>query len=184
MGDFSLTVSDSWLGAVAGQGLFVGSGVVASGATVCVYRGERLTTKEVFAMRRSADKAQGTSHGGGYLMKLGFVEGSGIVWVNAESDLSITARYINDPISPLAVNVRFIKDPATGTANVVALRDIVEGEELFVDYGKAYWRGSDVKPSRKGSLLLGQKYHEIKASGITLPSADMVALESAYDSKR
>lgn len=179
---FNLEPRPSWLGDLCGQGLFVASGRVPAGAVVAIYRGDKLTTKEVFAMRRAASTSS-ESAGGGYLMKLGFVEGSGIIWVDAESDLTITARYINDALSPIAVNVRFDKDPQTNTANVVALRDIVAGEELFVDYGKAYWRGSDVKPSRMSSLLLGQKYHEIKAqSEVDLPSPDMLALENAYTS--
>ena len=138
----------------AGLGLHVVSGTVPRGGVACVYAGTKLTTKEVFAQRRAESSSPDAARGGGYMMRLGFVEGDGIIWVDAENS-SALARYINDPVSPLAYNVRFEKDPASGTADVVALRDIVQGEELFVDYGKAYWRG--LKPERLKADKLGER---------------------------
>ena len=35
-----------------------------------------------------------------------------------------------------------------GRAEVVASRDIAAGEEVYVDYGKWYWAGSKILPSR------------------------------------
>ena len=61
------------------------------------------------------------------------------------------ARYINDCINPAGINVRFDKMPLATPypcANVVAIRDIEIGEELFVDYGKWYWTGCQIKPYR------------------------------------
>jgi hypothetical protein len=61
------------------------------------------------------------------------------------------ARFINDCINPAGFNVRFDKQPAAlphPRAEVVATRDITEGEELFVDYGKWYWSGAPIKPNR------------------------------------
>lgn len=52
----------------------------------------------------------------------------------------IKARYINDPLNPRACNVRFVTKPGEERANVVALRYIRAGEELFVSYGDRYWR--------------------------------------------
>ena len=54
-------------------------------------------------------------------------------------------RYINDPLLPVAYNVQFIKDATSLSPSqwvtVVALREILVGEELFVEYGKGYWTG-------------------------------------------
>ena len=58
------------------------------------------------------------------------------------------SRYINDCREPSAHNAEFVKIPSEGRAEVVALRDLVAGEEIYVDYGKWYWAGSKVLPSR------------------------------------
>ena len=49
----------------------------------------------------------------------------------------IKARYINDPLNEEAVNCRY--DPEEVRSAVVATRDILPGEELFLSYGDAYW---------------------------------------------
>ena len=38
---------------------------------------------------------------------------------------------------------RFDKKPEEGCADVVAIRDVYPGEELYVDYGRWYWAGGD-----------------------------------------
>jgi hypothetical protein len=125
---------------------------------VALYTGEVKTTQQVFQQRRD-NKADD----GGYLMRVGFAPGSGegeqgIVWVDAQADSSVLARYINDARLPLAYNVEFRKRPEHRDAEVVALRDIVEGEELFVDYGVAYWRGVTYEASKMKALQLGELY--------------------------
>ena len=100
-------------------------------------------------------RASSSDSDGGYLMRLGFApssdgeidddckeEGEGrIVWIDASCVTSCVARYINDPLLPVAYNCEFVKFPLNKTASVVATRDIGCGEELFVSYGKGYWSG-------------------------------------------
>ena len=76
-----------------------------------------------------------------YLMRLGEQ-----TYVDARSHPHIMARYINDCRNAMLYNVRFDKRPAERRALVVATRRIVEGDELFVDYGRIYWASES--PSR------------------------------------
>ncbi len=57
--------------------------------------------------------------------------------------LNIKARYMNDPRNELYVNTKFVPEPASNRCAVVATRDIMPGEELFVSYGEAYWANQD-----------------------------------------
>jgi len=109
-------------------------------------------------------------------MRLGMSSHSGIVWIDAESDPTILARYINDPLLPLAYNVKFVKRPESSHAEVVATRDIVEGEELFVDYGAGYWRGVSYKPTKLKAVELGGSYVRIRGKGAQLPTEQCVAV--------
>lgn len=93
------------------------------GEIVCKYVGDKLRT--VKAMRLN-DKS--------YLMRLGEQ-----CYIDANFHPTVYARYINDCINPKGWNVEFIKQPLQSCALVVALRDILPGEELFVNYGKRYW---------------------------------------------
>jgi len=104
----------------------------ALGQLVCVYRGKELRTAEALRLQ---DKS--------YLMRLGEQ-----CYVDARETPEILARYINDCINPAGYNVKFEKDAFNKCAQVVALRDIEAGEELFVDYGKWYWKGAAVIPTR------------------------------------
>jgi SET domain-containing protein len=60
-------------------------------------------------------------------------------YVDAIYSLDVKARYINDCRQRSKYNVYFEKRPQEDRALVIALRDIEEGEELYVDYGKFYW---------------------------------------------
>jgi hypothetical protein len=67
-----------------------------------------------------------------------------LVTVDARSSQACVARYINDGTpSGEKANCYFahVVDRVAGTCrvNVVALRDLVAGEELLVAYGKDYW---------------------------------------------
>lgn len=107
----------------AGSGLFTNR-AFASGSVVCTYTGD---VYERAAALHLADKS--------YLMKLG--NGT---YVDARTRPDVLARYINDCRGRLGgYNVVFDKQPDMARALVVALRDIAEGEELFVDYGRMYW---------------------------------------------
>ncbi|KAF4316230.1 hypothetical protein BBO99_00007541 [Phytophthora kernoviae] len=70
-----------------------------------------------------------------YLMKLGNGK-----YVDALHSPEVLARYINDCRGRRGgFNVYFDKRPQDGKAQVVALRDVQAGEELYVDYGRMYW---------------------------------------------
>lgn len=107
----------------AGRGLFA-TRAHRAGAVVCEYSGVVWRTPEAL---RLADKA--------FLMRLG-----GGAFVDARQTPWVLARFINDCRGRMGgYNVRFDKRPGEGRADVVAVRDIRAGEELFADYGRLYW---------------------------------------------
>ena len=70
-----------------------------------------------------------------------YVMGFGLnKYLCARDRLHVLARYINDHADPSRHNVRFVKLWDERRADVVALRDIAAGEELFVSYGTNYWK--------------------------------------------
>lgn len=107
----------------AGSGLFA-TRDHAAGAVICEYMG--ITWPNAVAWKRE-DKS--------YLLKLGDNK-----YVDALYSLDVLARYINDCRGRLGgYNVVFERRPRDEKADVVALRDIRAGEELYVDYGRFYW---------------------------------------------
>ena len=106
----------------AGLGLYATKSF-SKGTIVCCYTGKEYRTKEAI---RLEDKS--------YLMRLGPQ-----TYVDAKDDQTIAARYINDCRNKRLYNVVFNKLETEKRADVIALRDIEEDEELFVDYGKWYW---------------------------------------------
>ena len=126
-----LDVGLSTIGKVAGFGLFARKSFLA-GEVICVYEGDFYRTKDAIRLK---DKS--------YLMRLGPQ-----CYVDALNRGDVPARYINDCRNPLLHNVYFDKRPEDRQAHVTAIRTIEKGEELFVDYGKRYWAGSDLKPKR------------------------------------
>ena len=118
----------------------------AAGEVVCVYEGTVIRTAEALKIK---DKS--------YPMRVGEQ-----CYIDARlpyrreddpvgSERECIARYINDSINPAGYNVRFDKQPDNlpyARALVVALRDIEQGEELFVNYGKNFWQGSSLKGYR------------------------------------
>ncbi|GMF29300.1 unnamed protein product [Phytophthora lilii] len=107
----------------AGKGLFATRKLL-EGSTICEYTGVVLPNQAAWKLQ---DKS--------YLMKLG--DGK---YVDALNCPEVKARYINDCRGHRGgFNVRFEKRPQEDKADVVAMRDIEPGEELFVDYGRLYW---------------------------------------------
>jgi SET domain len=106
----------------AGQGLFV-TQAVQQGAVVCEYRGVIWPNATAWRLK---DKS--------YLTKLG--DGK---YVDALHCHNVLARYINDCRCKSGYNVVFCKDAVQEKADVVALRNIQPGEELYADYGRFYW---------------------------------------------
>uniref|UniRef100_M4C385 SET domain-containing protein n=1 Tax=Hyaloperonospora arabidopsidis (strain Emoy2) TaxID=559515 RepID=M4C385_HYAAE len=108
----------------AGKGLFATKRHL-KGSVICEYTGVVLHSQE--AAWKLKDKS--------YLMKLG--DGK---YVDTLHCPHVLARYINDCRGRFGgFNVHFDKRPDDNKANVVAMRDIEPGEELYVNYGRLYW---------------------------------------------
>eukprot|EP01038_Epipyxis_sp_PR26KG_P013230 gene13230-17730_t len=100
-------------------GLFT-STYIPKGTVIGKYHGKVLRTKDAIKL---LDKR--------YLMRLGEQ-----VYVDAKESTHVLPRYINDCINPNGWNVEFIKFPEKCYAEVVTLRDIERGEEIFASYGR------------------------------------------------
>ena len=71
-----------------------------------------------------------------------FVGGFGLnVHLDAIDCPESFGRYINDIRVASMHNVKFLKLKEERKALVLALRDIKNGEELYVSYGESFWRG-------------------------------------------
>lgn len=136
-----LIIQKTWLPGCDFWGLFANR-PIKKGELVCKYTGVNLKTKEALKLE---DKS--------YLMRLGEQ-----CYIDARPCPMVYARYINDCINPLGWNVEFKKCPQARCAYVVALRDIVPGEEIFVDYGKWYWLS--LKPEKMKILELKKRIAE------------------------
>ena len=117
----------------AGKGLFYipsdSLDIVKNGSIICHYTGHRHNS---FSQKYLKDKS--------YLLNV-FQD----LFVDPGPDLSIKARYINDPLNEGAVNCKFVPDPINHQCLVVATRDIRAQEELFVSYGEFYWSQQSIK---------------------------------------
>ena len=117
-----------------GRGLFA-TAEIPSGTYLFDYVGECLNESEMFA--RYPDGK------GRYVACIGeaaYIDG-------ADEQKSGLARWINH--SQRRANVRWRKQrfgPGAPAMHFYALRDIAEGEELFFDYGDAYWAAMGVEP--------------------------------------
>lgn len=61
----------------------------------------------------------------------------GDVFVDPGPLPEVSARYINDPLDEDSINCKFVERDFC--ADVVSIRAILAGEELFMSYGEAYW---------------------------------------------
>jgi len=120
-----------------GDGLFACK-PIAKGTFLFDYEGERLTEEEFFARYPDAN--------GRYVacidaplpwMAPSYIDGANV-------DLSSIARWINH--SCRRANVRWKKQRFGTAMHFYAMRDIAQGEELFFDYGDAYWKALGVEP--------------------------------------
>lgn len=109
------------------------SNVIHSGTTICYYTGHR---HNFLSQKYLSDKS--------YLMNV-----AGEILVDPGPVLSIKARYINDPLNDNFVNCKFVPEPSSFRCAVVATRDIMPEEELFVSYGEIYWSQQSID----GSIL-------------------------------
>ena len=86
-----------------------------------------------------------------YLMRLGEQ-----CYIDAKDNLNCLARYINDCRNPSGYNVTFLKLPNLKIAKIIAIKTILKNEEIFVNYGKWYWIGSNIIPKK---LTFKQLYY-------------------------
>ena len=124
-------------------------GVLPSGSIVCYYTGHVHTHSSASGL---TDKS--------YLM---WIRGNTLV--DPRPLHHIKARYANDPLNDDIVNCSFVptklrnnhgNTPYEDTirTSIVTTRDILPGEELFVQYGEVYWNKQPITGSR---LVLGSK---------------------------
>jgi hypothetical protein len=76
-------------------------------------------------------------------------------YVDPSTNQNIKARFINDCLQEDSYNVKFVLDECTERAVVVTLRDIQEGEELYVSYGQAYWDSLEATTGIVPQTLMG-----------------------------
>ena len=104
----------------AGEGLFAKRSFQ-QGEKICDYRGKVLSLADVLK-EPNRD----------YVMGLGLN-----CHVDAREAYAVPGRYVNDREDP---NARFVKDKKRRKADVVALRRIHPGDEIYASYGQGYWR--------------------------------------------
>jgi SET domain-containing protein len=111
----------------AGLGLFAKSHI-AKGSVFCEYYGRELTLLQTIKLK---DKT--------YLMG-----GFGLnCHIDAKDELGCFGRYINDAMDPAKQNARFVKIKHLKKANVIAIKDVQAGDEIYASYGNVYWRGKE-----------------------------------------
>ena len=111
-----------------GKGLFAAR-AFRQGEVLCYYTGAQIKIADM--LRKSRKGPQGTA----YVMGFGLNK-----YLDAEFRPDVLARYLNDSKDKRRYNVYFNKRWELRRAEVVALRDIAPGEELFVSYRANYWK--------------------------------------------
>lgn len=113
----------------AGNGLFAKRDF-ARGDVICDYRGKVLSLAQVLRLPPEARD---------YLMG-----GFGLnVHIDASEAYAVPGRYVNDNFDTARLNAHFRKLPKLRKAQVVALRPILAGDEIYAAYGAAYWRARE-----------------------------------------
>jgi SET domain-containing protein len=115
----------------SGQGLWTKEDIK-KGDVVCEYTGDKITWKE--CTRRNDTQE---NHGGYYF----FINARNCV--DAQYDLTSMGRYANDAagytrVAGLRNNCKY--EVRKGKPYIIATRNIKEGSEIFVSYGKSYWK--------------------------------------------
>jgi SET domain-containing protein len=119
----------------AGLGLFAVR-AFARDEVVAVYTGVLMTAEEIREMASFGDDWPDR-----YMYVMEFPD-HGVCLDIAGRGLPV--HYINDNRDRSKINTTFVKRERLLIAELVALRDIDPGEELFVDYGPQFWTGSRV----------------------------------------
>nr|WP_294168695.1 SET domain-containing protein [uncultured Sphingomonas sp.] len=111
----------------AGLGVFAGR-PFAKGEVTCVYVGVTLSMLEAL---RTPDWR--------FMVGLGKNRHGRRVWVDARPVPTVVARYVNHHFDPKRRNIRTETFPDEGKWVMRASRSIMEGEELYCDYGRFHW---------------------------------------------
>ena len=114
----------------AGYGVFAGR-FHAKGSTVAIYYGDVMDAASIADASRLDWDIK-------YAYSLELAPG---VWIDARRLKTCIARYLNDHVDRTKHNVTWVRRPALLIAEVVALRDVHPGEELYISYGDEYWTG-------------------------------------------
>ena len=149
--DRDLLVAPSAI-ACGGLGLFT-SKDFAAGETVCYYAG---LVYNFNGKNLLEDQS--------YVLYLGYSEiFDEDIFIDPLDLLEVKGRYMNDPLNETLYNVcwsRSMDNVAQLRCGVVATRDIIAGEEIFVSYGSDYWLSSSIEGSvlsSSASLLPSSK---------------------------
>ena len=135
----------------ASQGLFT-TRRVCKGDTVLYYAGD---VHDFSGKNRLEDQS--------YVLRIGrhSLWNDGEIFVYPSQCSFLACRYMNDPRNESLYNVAWRQtdeDAARFRCAVVAIKDIAEGHELFIDYGDAYWRSSSVAATvLTGEMLKTEK---------------------------
>jgi hypothetical protein len=105
----------------------------AAGDVVCAYTGVLMTASEVREM-----ESFGEDWPDRYQYVMVFPDHG--VHIDMPTR-GLPAHFVNDNKDRSQINVRFVSRERLLLAELVALRDLVPGEELFVDYGAHFWTG-------------------------------------------
>ena len=116
----------------AGQGLFALADIP-RGEVLGEYSGDRITSLAKWLRLKNKD----------YIMTTDVPN----LFLDAGARPEVVLRYVNHNFGPNGQNL--VRQAKGETVCFLAKRDIVAGEELFVDYGDLYWKLRGVKPSQR-----------------------------------
>ena len=111
----------------AGLGLFTMKKIT-EGATIMIYKGYRVRRNKVYRNKEKIDEYSMGNADGKYVY-CALNPNTGV--------MKSVAGYINDPLDDSLCNVKAVWRGKV--CSIVAVRDIDEGEELYMAYGEDYW---------------------------------------------
>lgn len=119
------------------------------GQTLSYYNGKLIGWKETEELEKQGGPKSA------YLIRLTNSPHSDVLngYGTPTRDGSPFGQFINDPLNPAFINTEYVITPEDNTIEVVATRDLVKGEELFLNYGDRYWAGFEEETGKKPTRL-------------------------------